>query len=109
MHNYVSGCNADEQSDQRAPASHGHIVLIGSSLVNVRTIDIVRPHGSKGAHIARHSCYEPRDESGDSKTKKSGPTVASQHQRQNLVITVLVRWKIGLIRNQVHWQYCTAK
>src|SRR6266849_6621191 len=103
-HRQIGGADTDGHTDQSAPASHGNVMLIGSDFAQKGTVDVVRPYGGKGAHIARHARHESGDQSSDAKPQQAGPAVAGEHEREHLVITVLPGLQAAR-RNQVHRQY----
>src|SRR5229473_705293 len=103
-HRQIGSSDAHNQADQRAPASHGNVMLIGRGLAQKGTIDVVRPYGGKGAHIARHARHEAGDQRSDAKPQQAGPAVAGEHEREHLVVAVLPGLQAAR-RNQVHRQY----
>src|SRR5437588_52311 len=103
-HRQIGGSDADKQADQRTPAPHGNVMLIRGGLAQKRTIDVVRPYCGKSAHVARHSRHESCNQRGNAEPQQARPTVAGEHEREHLVVTVLPGLQAAR-RNQVHRQY----
>src|SRR6266481_765524 len=102
-HRQIGGSDAHEQANQRAPASHGNVMLIGRRLAQKWTIDVIRPYRGKGAHVASHARHEPGDQRGDAEAQQAGPAIAGEHEGEHLVVTVLPGLQTAR-RNQVHRQ-----
>ena len=78
-----------DDAENGAPAPHADVMVVGSGLADERAVKVVSPHRGKGAHVSRHARHEPGNEGGNPESQQAGATIARQHQRQDLVVTVL--------------------
>ena len=88
LHHRVSGPDADEDSQDRAPSSHPDVMGVLSPRLDIWTIEVIGPDRGERADISGHAGHEARDEGRDAQAQETGPGVAGQHQRQDLVIAV---------------------
>ena len=89
MHGEVGGSDGGEDTQNGTPAADQQHVLIAGSGTKQRLVDVVSPHGRKGADVAGHAGHEPSDERSDTQAEQTGAGVACEEQGQNLVIGML--------------------
>ena len=68
-----------------------HIMSIGRLFAQERAVDVIGPHGSEGADIARHPGHEPGDQGGNAQAEQAGAQIAGEHEGQYFVVTVASR------------------
>ena len=82
--------------------------MVGALAIDKRPVDVVGPDGGECAHVARHSRHEACDQRCNSKPEQPGATVAGQHKRENVVITMAPSYSGHRLRNQLHRQHGQA-
>ena len=81
---------------------------VGRVLAQERTVDVISPHGGERTDVAGHAGHEAGDECGNAQAQKSGAAISRQHERKNLIITMLARLHAAR-RHQMKRQRCETQ
>ena len=79
-------------------------MFVGCVLAHEGTVNVIRPHRSECAHVARHPRHESCHQRGNSEPEQPRTAIARQHQRQHFVVAVLAGLQAAG-RKQVHRQH----